>query len=70
MVAFRALDETVDAATSVVFPGLPVCCPDTVRGTRHAFSPCAVDAWPELTDAILTELSGRGAHLLDLAKLR
>jgi hypothetical protein len=41
------------------FPVCPVCCLDMVRRTRHAFGPWAVDASPELTDAILTELSGR-----------
>jgi hypothetical protein len=60
MVAFRARDETVDAATCVVFPGLSRCaawirCEDL--GTR--FGPSAVGAWPVLTDAILTELSGQ-----------
>jgi len=59
MVAFRARDETVDAATCFVFPGLSRCaawirCEDL--GTR--FGPSAVGAWPVLTDAILTELSG------------
>jgi hypothetical protein len=71
MVALRALDGTVDAATSVVCPGLSgVLLPGyAVRGTRHAFGTWAVEAWPELTDAILTALGpvkravGRGgAH--------
>jgi hypothetical protein len=45
--------------TPLSFPVCPVCRRDMVRGTRYAFGPWAVDAWPELTDAILTELSGR-----------
>jgi hypothetical protein len=58
MVAFRARDETVDAATCFVFPGLSRCaawirCEDL--GTR--FGPSAVGAWPVLTDAI--QLSGQ-----------
>jgi len=55
LVAFRARDGTVDAATSVVLSGV---LPGYGARNSHAFRPWAVDAWPELTDAILTELSG------------
>jgi hypothetical protein len=60
MVAFRARDETVDAA-NLRRLSRPVRCAarDTVRTTCHAFGPWAVGAWLELTDVILTELSGR-----------
>jgi len=41
------------------FSVCPVCCPDTRREELATRFLWAVDAWPELTDAILTELSGR-----------
>ena len=60
MVAFSGRDETVDAA-NLRRLSRSVRCPARIRCEQLAgrFGPSAVDAWPERTDAVLTELSGR-----------
>jgi hypothetical protein len=58
-----ALQQSLESLRRFVEDGIPACVVFAAwircEGLGTRFGPSAVGAWPVLTDAILTELSGR-----------